>query len=293
MSGGRDSVALLHLLAERGYRKLIVCHLDHGLRGRAARDDARFVARLAASLKMRCVLERIDVAAFAATRGVSVETAARDARHDFFARVGRRERVTSLFLAHQADDQVETFLFHLLRGAGRAGLAGMRPVSRRGALTVFRPLLGVWRHELDAWMAERRLRWREDESNASRVPTRNRIRHAIVPALSRQLGREVKPAIWRAAELLGAEEDWLDELLRTEIAALPEELPVKLISGIPLARQRRLLRAWLERQNIPAGYTEVEAVRSLLNPDAEGHPAKINLPSGRHVRRRAGRIWVE
>lgn len=286
-------MALLHLLTERGYRKLILCHLDHGLRGRAARDDARFVARLATSLKLRCVVERLDVAALAVARSVSVETAARDARHDFFARVGRRERVSALFLAHQADDQIETFLFHLLRGAGRTGLAGMRPVSRRGGLTVLRPLLGVWRRELDAWIIERRLRWREDESNASRVPTRNRIRHAIVPALSRELGREVKPAIWRAAELLGAEEDWLDGLLRGEIDALPEELPVKLISGIPLARQRRLLRAWLERQGIPAGYAEVEGVRSLLDPNSEGHPAKINVPSGRHVRRRAGRIWVE
>ena len=293
VSGGRDSVALLHLLTERGYRKLIVCHLDHGLRGRAARDDARFVARLAAKLKLRCVLERLDVAALAKARGVSVETAARDARHDFFARVGRRERVTSLFLAHQADDQVETFLFHLLRGSGRSGLAGMRPASQRGALTVFRPFLGVWRRELDAWMTERSLRWREDESNANRVPTRNRIRHAIVPSLSRELGREVKPAIWRAAELLGAEEDWIDGLLRGEIASLPDELPVKLISAGPLARQRRLLRAWLERRGVPAGYAEVEAVRSLLNPDVEGRPAKINLPSGRHVRRRAGRIWVE
>ena len=293
VSGGCDSVALLHLLVERGYRKLIVCHLDHGLRGRAARDDARFVARLAATLNLRCVLERIDVATRATGHGISVETAARDARHDFFARVARRERVTSLFLAHQADDQVETFLFHLLRGAGRAGLAGMRPVSRRGALTVLRPLLGVWRRELDSWIAERRIRWREDASNADRAHTRNRIRQAILPALARQLGREVKPAIWRAAELLGAEEDWMNALLRAEIDALPAELPVKMICAAPLARQRRLLRAWLEQRGISAGYAEVEAMRSLLDSDAQGHPAKINLPSGRHVRRRAGRIWVE
>lgn len=293
VSGGRDSVALLHLLVERGYRKLIVCHLDHGLRGRAARDDARFVVRLAASLELRCVTERVVVGALAAARGISVETAARDARHDFFARVARRERATNLFVAHHADDQVETFLFHLLRGAGPAGLAGMRPVSKRGALTLIRPLLGVWRHELDAWIEERGLRWREDASNADDAHTRNRIRRIILPALARELGREVKPAIWRAADLLGAEEDWLDAMLRSEISALPVDLPVKSICIAPLAKQRRLLRAWLEQRGISAGYSEVEAVRSLLDPDAEGHPAKINLPSDRHVRRRAGRIWLE
>ncbi len=293
VSGGRDSVALLHLLFERADRKLIVCHLDHGLRGRAARDDARFVARLAASLKLPCVTERVDVAALATERGISVETAAREARHDFFARVGRRERVTTLFLAHHADDQVETFLFHLLRGAGPAGLAGMRPVSKRGALTLIRPLLAVWRRELDAWIEERGLRWREDASNTDDAHTRNRIRLSLLPALARELGREVKPAIWRAADLLGAEEEWMQSTLHSEINALPVELRVKSICVAPLAKQRRLLRAWLEQRGISAGYAEVEAVRSLLDPDAEGHPAKINLPFDRHVRRRAGRIWLE
>lgn len=293
VSGGRDSVALLQLLVDRGFQKLTVCHLDHALRGKAARDDARFVTRLATSLKLRCVSERIEVATLANARGVSVETAAREARHEFFARVARRERIAAIFLAHHADDQVETLLFHLLRGAGRAGLAGMRPVTERGSLVVLRPLLGVWRPELDAWIAERRLRWREDASNADHSHTRNRIRSTILPALSRELGREVKSAIWRAAELLGAEEDWIGTLLRGEIESLPVELPVKTVVTVPLAKQRRLLRAWLEQRGMTAAYAEVEAVRSLLHHDGEGHPAKINLPAGHHVRRRNGKIWVE
>ena len=287
-------MALLHLLVERGYQKLIICHVDHGLRGRAAREDARFVGRLAASLKLRCVSESIDVPALAAARSLSPEAAAREARGEFFARVARRERVRDLFLAHHADDQVETFLFHLLRGAGPAGLSAMRPTSQRDALTVHRPLLGVWRREIDDWLAVRpKIRWREDASNADGVHTRNRIRREILPELSRQLGREVKPAIWRAADLLGAEEDWIEALLQPEISELSKDYDIKKLRGEPLAKQRRLLRAWLERAGLTAGYVEIEAVRTLLHPDAEGRPAKVNLPGDHHARRRAGRLWIE
>jgi tRNA(Ile)-lysidine synthase len=293
VSGGRDSVALLHLLIERGYKKLVVCHLDHGLRGRAARDDARFVARLAAKLKLKCLTERADVAALAARRGISVETAAREARWEFFLHAARRERVGGILLAHHADDQVETFLFHLLRGAGPAGLAAMRPVSARGSMRVLRPLLAVWRQEIDEWLRGRRIRWREDATNADDAPTRNRIRRFILPALTKTLGREVKPAVWRAAELLRAEEEWIDSLLAPEMAAMETELMVGTLLDKPVAKQRRLLRAWLERGGVSAGFTEIEAVRSLLAPDAQGRPAKINLPGDRHARRRNGRLWIE
>jgi tRNA(Ile)-lysidine synthase len=293
VSGGRDSVALLHLLVERGYRKLVVGHLDHQLRGRASRADARFVERLAAKLRLACVTERADVKALAASRGISIETAAREARWDFFRRAARRARAGGLILAHHADDQVETFLFHLLRGAGPAGLAAMRPASELGALKVFRPLLGVWRKEIDAWLLERGHRWREDATNADDTPTRNRIRRRILPGLAKALGREVRPAIWRAAELLGAEEEWIHALLAPEVAALGEDLSVNEIRGEGTAKQRRLLRAWLERNGVGAGFSEIEGVRSLLAPDAQGRPAKVNLPGDRHARRRNGRLWIE
>ena len=133
VSGGRDSVALLHALVEAGFRRLIVCHLNHGLRGRSAAADARFVAALAAKLGLECVAEKVDVAQWADEHSLSLETAAREVRYDFFARVARRHRCRILFLAHHADDQAETLLFNLCRGAGRSGLGGM---SRDGQRTV-------------------------------------------------------------------------------------------------------------------------------------------------------------
>src|SRR5207302_5673422 len=126
VSGGRDSVALLHLLVSLGFEKLIVCHLDHSLRGRASGTDARFVQRLAKKLGVDFAFEKNEVARLAKENRLSIETAARRARYEFFAKVARENKCCTLFLAHHADDQVETFLFNLFRGAGSEGLGAMR-----------------------------------------------------------------------------------------------------------------------------------------------------------------------
>src|SRR4051794_14593076 len=118
VSGGRDSVALLHLLAHSGYRRLIVCHLDHQLRGRSSAADAKFVKTLATKLKLECEIGRTEVAALAKRTKQSLETAGRNARYEFFAGVARRHRCRTLFLGHHADDLAETFLLNLFRGAG-------------------------------------------------------------------------------------------------------------------------------------------------------------------------------
>lgn len=288
VSGGRDSVALLHVLLQSGFRRLIVCHLDHGLRGRQGAGDARFVERLAAAHTLPVVIHKADVMQLAAERRASVETAARDARLAFFASVARSRRCRMLFLGHHADDQVETLLFNLCRGSGRAGLGGMRPRSDRAGLTILRPLLGVWRAEIDAFIAKERLEYREDASNADPRHTRNRVRHALIPALEAQLGREVRHSIWRAAEILGAEEEWLAE----QTPAPSEELSVAGLRAMPAALQRRLIRRWLGARGVrDAGFFEIENVRALIPPGAP--LAKVNLPKGRHARRRAGSLFVE
>ena len=293
VSGGRDSVALLHALVDAGFRRLIVCHLNHGLRGRAAAADARFVAALAAKLGLECVAEKVDVAQFAADHSLSLETAARQVRYDFFARVARLHRCRALFLAHHADDQAETFLFNLCRGAGRLGLGGM---SRDGQRTVagvrlrlLRPMLGVWRKEIDAYVKSRKIRFREDESNASREFTRNRVRHDLWPVLERVFGRNVKKTLWRTARILRDEEEWLAAL--SGEAETGAQLAVPELCAQPLAQQRRRILAWLRRNAVPnAGFDEVETVRSLL---AKSGPAKVNLPGDRHARRREKRLFLE
>src|SRR5213080_3922588 len=156
VSGGRDSVALLHWLISLGYKRLIVCHLNHQLRGRSSDADARFVEKLAAKYQVDFELGVTNVRALAKKKKTSIETAAREARYSFFAKAAKRHRCHTMFLAHHADDLVETFLLNLIRGAGLTGLGGMRDVSSRQIhgvdLTILRPLLSIWRSEIDKYV---------------------------------------------------------------------------------------------------------------------------------------------
>ena len=293
VSGGRDSVALVHWLVNLGYKKLIVCHLNHQLRGRSSDADARFVEKIAGKYRAEFELESANVHAFATKQKMSIETAARHSRYSFFAKVAKRRRCHTIFLAHHADDLVETFLINLFRGAGSAGLAGIREVSTRCiddvGLTIVRPLLGVWRKQIDNYVRKHRLTFREDASNKNLNPFRNRIRHRIIPYLEKICGRNIRPAIWRAATIAGEEEAWIEKQLPDSTDA---QFSVGQLRALPVALQRRAILKWLRAQNIAeVGFDVIERIRSLLDPAAP--VAKINLAHDQHARRRAGRIFVE
>ncbi|HEY8904190.1 MAG TPA: tRNA lysidine(34) synthetase TilS [Chthoniobacterales bacterium] len=294
VSGGRDSMALFHGLHALGRRGFIVAHLDHGLRGRASAADANFVRRAADRLGCPYILGRADVRGYAGGRGISIEHAAREMRHLFFAGVARRERCRTVVLAHHADDQIETCLFNFLRGSGAAGLAGMRSqsVHRIGSVEMkfLRPMLAIRRAEINAWMQANKLRWREDASNRSAEYTRNRIRERVLPVLAGEFGTAFPEAILRSAEIFAAEDDWMQA--EAEKLATGPELSVAVLIAAPLALRRRAVRRWLKVCGIEEpGFAEVERVLSLL--DTVGGPAKVNLPGDRHARRRQGKLFVE
>ena len=295
VSGGRDSVALLHWLVECGYNKLIICHLNHRLRGRSSRADAIFVQKLAAKYGVDLALGAIDVRALAVRTKQSIETAARDARYKFFAQVAKRRRCRTIFVGHHADDLVETFLINLFRGAGPGGLSAMRGVSIRKIdnvkLQIVRPLLGVSREQIDDYVRKHRLKFREDASNKNLAPLRNRIRHGIIPEIEKQLGRNVRGTIWRAATIAAEEENFFEALLPDKLSKLAA-LAVKPLRAMPIAVQRRMLHEWLRARDVPdLSFDLVERVRALL--DLSNRAAKTNLPQDRHVRRRAGQIFIE
>ena len=295
VSGGRDSVALLHWLQTQGYRLLVVCHLDHGLRRRASKADARFVEKIAARAELPFESKTEDIETRALRSKCSIESAARTARLEFFAEIGRRRRCSSIFLGHHADDLVETYLFHLLRGSGTAGQGSIRPVSVMDVdgfkLTLVRPLLEVWREDIDSYMRAHRLRCREDASNSSLEPTRNRIRHRILPMIEKQLGRNVRKSLWRAAEIAAEEHAMLEEMLPADLKEA-DTLPVKALQQLAIASQRRVLRGWLQTHAVAdVGFKLIENLRALLDP-ASG-PAKVNLPGDRHARRRTGELFLE
>jgi tRNA(Ile)-lysidine synthase len=293
VSGGRDSVALLHWLLARDFKKLFVCHFNHQLRGPASNRDAKFVENLAAQHDLDIEIGSADVRALAAKEKMSTEVAAREARYKFFAKVAKRKRADTIFLGHHADDLVETFLINLFRGAGSSGLSAMREVSKRRVdnvdLTIVRPFVGIRRAQIDDYVRKNRLKFREDQSNRDVALLRNRIRRQIIPYLEKTIGRDIRTGIWRAAMIAAEEEDWIETQLP---GARALDLSVAELRELPIALQRRAILKWLRARKIAnVGFDVVEEVRSLLEKDSR--TAKINLPQDRHVRRRAGKIFVE
>lgn len=283
VSGGIDSVVLLHALVAAG-KQPVVLHFDHGWRVDSTHDVA-FVRELAAQLGLKFLTAR---APRAAKNFRKTEQTARIARWSFFSKAATKFRCHDLLLAHNADDQVETFLLQLLRGSG-SGARGMRPTATRGTLQVHRPWLGVWRKEITLYAKKNKLRWREDSTNRDTHHRRNWLRLRLMPYLQKNFSDDVPRALWRSAEILGAESEWLDSL-----STLPTDsgrLSVKTLRLLPLAQARRTIRHWLAQQGIAdVSFSDVEAVRGLL---FQTTPAKINLTGGCHARRRAGFLFLE
>lgn len=288
VSGGRDSMVLLHALLAAGFKNLVVCHLNHTLRGRSSDADARLVLNEAHRLCLPIVHARCRTAEFATEQKKSLELAARELRIAFFEECSARLKTQSLVLAHHADDQVETCLFNFLRGTGTAGLGGMRPVSQLGKLTIHRPLLGITRTQLETFRKQHKVRFREDATNAGLEHTRNKLRHRVLPLLAEVMGESYRSAILRAAEILRGEEEWMASLMPPSRL----ELDCKdLLAMHPALRSRVVLR-WLRESGIPeAAYAETRRVLSLL--DVANGPSKVNLPGNHHARRRSGVIFLE
>jgi tRNA(Ile)-lysidine synthase len=289
VSGGVDSRVLLHILPLIGFRNLVVCHLNHNLRGTESLGDSKFVYSLTRRLRLPLYMDTL-----AALPGTgSPEAAAREARLQFFVRAAESFSTSSLFLGHHADDQVETFLFNLFRGTGSLDNAAIKTESRvtvgTGNLLIRRPLLQVWKDDIYEFAAAFRLKFRQDSTNSSRQMVRNRVRHDLIPEIERLMGRPVKRALLRTIELATNEGEFLRSLVpEMESQA---ELDTRELRKFAVAIQRRTIHGWLRHQNVKdCGFDEIEAVRSLLNRMAI---AKINLPQGVFCRRRAGRLFLQ
>jgi tRNA(Ile)-lysidine synthase len=190
VSGGPDSVCLLHILArlrEELNFSLHIAHLDHGLRGAESEADARYVARLAKKLEIPATIEKRDVASFRASNKLSLEEAARAVRYRFFAEIAHGVGADNVAVAHTGNDHIETILMHLIRGSGVRGLQGLQPVNRWSSggksVIVVRPLLDVRREETVAYCRALSLKPRADSSNLSMSPFRNRVRLELLPLL--------------------------------------------------------------------------------------------------------------
>ena len=248
VSGGADSVCLLYVLVELRARwdlRLSVLHLNHNLRGEESRADAEFVRELAARLGLAAVLSEADIAATVD----NLEQAARDARLAFFRETMRTGPLDRVALGHTRSDQAETVLYRFLRGAGTAGLAGIRPVTVDGLI---RPLLEVDRAEVERFLRERAIPWRDDSTNASRVFARNRIRHELLPQLARDWNPAIYESLAQVADWALEEQSYWDaEIGRLAATRLVERkgavlMCVDSLADLPVAVTRRLVRRAME-----------------------------------------------
>jgi tRNA(Ile)-lysidine synthase len=303
VSGGADSTALAWLLAELaprlGARLVGLAHLNHQLRDAADGDEA-FCRELAERIGVPFDSRRIDVAAEARARKTSVEDAARTVRYLFLSEVAGQRGATRVAVGHTRNDQAETVLLRLARGAGPTGLAAIYP--RAGH--VVRPLLDARREDVEAWLRERGQAWREDESNQDRSFARNKVRHDLLPGFVAAFGPGVVDVLARQAALSRDDADWFDRVATETATRLVIEegtavtLEAAALRALHPAVGRRVVLAALRRtagvgrrgagRAAFVGFDHVEAVMAV----ALTASGAVDVP-GQRVECRQGRLWFE
>jgi tRNA(Ile)-lysidine synthase len=283
VSGGADSVFLLYALHELGPRwnlKLSVVHIEHGIRGETSLGDAEFVRGLASQFALPFHLRSANVPAVAG----NLEQAARNARQGFYADLIAAGTLDRIATGHTHNDQAETVLYRILRGSGLAGLAGILPVTEEGLV---RPLLEAKRQEIETWLRERGIQWRQDETNCDNSYARNCIRQETLPLLRKTFNPRLDEALVHMASLAQDEERyWNAELDRFRLS--PPESPIlstSQLAGLPVAVARRLVRRLIRhikgdlRQ---IDFTHVDRILELAR-SPQGH-ARVQLPGVEVVR---------
>ena len=298
ISGGADSVALLRALLELRQDLGIVlsmAHFHHGIRGAEADADQAFVTELARRFDLELYLGSADVPEHARSHKLSLETAARELRHLWFAQLVRENWVDKIATAHTIDDQAETVLMRILRGAGSRGLAGIFPVQKEKHLV--RPLLGSGRREVEAYLVNLGQPWREDSSNRDLHHTRNRIRHQLLPELERDFNPGIRQALADLADVARSETEYWDREISSLMPRLlrpgkPSRsgrttsgdalrtlaLDLRTFHELPAALQRQVLHEIARRLGIALEFKHVQQLIELANEKAS--PKRLVLPGG-------------
>lgn len=302
VSGGPDSMALLHLLLDlnktAGWNlQLFVAHLNHQLRGEESQADAAFVQAVTDSLSIPCMIETRDVSALAKKGGTGVEEASRRERYELFERVCLQVGSRIIAVGHQADDNAETVLFRVLRGTGLRGLAGIPRVRSLGPTSnvrIVRPLLRLSRAWILKYLADAGIVYREDSSNASNEPRRNRIRNLIIPQIQEQLNPQVRQALVR----LGEQAAWLEEFLGETVQRTFETLIIShtdqflTLNADAMSRKSRIVQTELIRVTYRTfglgeqdlSFAHLVAVMDLIGDPVSGK--QVKLPGGMTVEKR-------
>lgn len=296
VSGGPDSMALLHILARLAPLlgvDLAVAHVDHGLRPEATEDEERLVREAAVGLGLDCAVGHLAVTDHAKAQGQSIEEAARDLRYQFFDATAKGHGANKVVVAHTADDQAEEILLRLIRGAGVKGLSGMS-LLRDGR--VARPLLTTEKADLLSYLRQRNIRFAIDASNADRHYLRNRVRLDLLPFLAK-FNPNIRQALRQTATILRDEDALLDDLVATEYALLVRQeatatgpgiaLPCAPFTQRPIAIRRRLLEKMLISLGGKPGFKQIGSLIALAAAEGNG---QLHLPDGLRAVKASGEM---
>jgi len=282
VSGGADSVALLHLLLGHPEIFLHIVHLDHQTRGEESTADAKFVRELAGKLKLPATIalrDQIEPEMDALPKNRSARY--RALRLELFRRVVEREKLDGVILAHHADDQAETIVLRLLRGSGPKGLSGMKPRQQIGGMIILRPLLSTRRQQLREYLVQIGQTWREDASNQSDRYARNRVRRFL----------ESRPDLHELIISIGRASGQYSQLIRQAAPRLDEKFPAIALERLPRMLGRESARQWLKRQGVPAGELSADVLDRLRRMSIDAAtPARQMFPGNITIHRRRG--WI-
>ena len=298
VSGGADSVALLRVLLDlRTDLGIVVAvtHFHHGIRGPEADADSRFVTQLAAGLNLEFYAGSGNAILYAREKGMSLETAARDLRHQWFAKLLANGKADKIATGHTLDDQAETVLMRVLRGTGAKGLAGISPLHAEKRLV--RPLLEMTRKEIEEYLLHLKQPWREDSSNQDLVHTRNRIRHQLLPVLERDFNPQIRRTLADLAEVAQAEAEYwrgavaelLPRVLRTGKpsrggrsksgdASATWSLELAAMRTLPEALQRHVLHYMASQLGVTFEFKHIQQLAESIGEGKSGK--RLALPGG-------------
>lgn len=300
VSGGPDSVALLHMLfkiAPHFSLRLGVAHLNHCLRQNDSDNDAEFVESLAATFDLPCYVQKRDIRRYQREKKLSLEDAARHVRYEFLDHIANTYQYNKIALGHHADDNAELVLMNLFRGTGTLGLSGIPPKRDE---KIIRPMIRLKRADIIKFLDQNRLKYVFDRTNADTRHLRNRVRHDLIPVLKKAYNPKISDTLNRLSSIIRSEEEWIEDMVQPffEKAVLRVrqnqiELSVPVLNGYHKALQRRVIRLALSKAKGDLrriGFANIDSVIDLLvKKSAFG---KIDLPAGLRIRREQDTIHI-
>jgi len=294
VSGGPDSVALLSLIYNTSrtnppYSEIFVAHLNHSIRGRESDEDEQFVTALAGKYGVPLITEKRDIIQVACERKISLEEAARDERYKFFESAAEKAGANVIAVGHNADDNAETILHRIIRGAGITGVSGIRPkrkLSPVSTISLVRPLLFTWRKDITAYLEEENLSYRVDSTNIEKDKLRNRIRLDLIPHLEENYNTKIKKSLTTLGETALQNSDYLKEKAKAlfEDVLVNRETPIETIAldinrlkEFPQILQQMIIKEAIIRLDIPLKKLSNRNYKDILNTLNSKKASAINV----------------